>query len=120
MDHLPPEIMIGAPPNAAEPGFSAGGVLTRDKAYPSGKLASGAKMAAIVNCGDERRCDDRADAWQPREPPASFIRPADNHKLPIKLLEPELEAGKLLEHIVEERTSKIRQFSIRDSILHLR
>jgi hypothetical protein len=76
-------------------------------------------MAAIINCGDERRCDHRADAWQLREPPASFIRPADNHKLSIKLLEPEIEAAKLVEHVVEKRTGKIRQFGIRDGILDL-
>jgi hypothetical protein len=75
VDHLPPKIMIGAPANAAEAGFAAGRVLTRHKANPCRELPPRAKMAAVVNRGDERCCDHRPDAWQLRERrQASFVR----------------------------------------------
>jgi hypothetical protein len=120
VDHLPPEIMIGESANAAEPGFPAGRILTRHQADPCRQFSPGAKMAAIINCGDERRCDHRPNAWQLGEPAARVVRPANSRDLSIKLFEREIEAAELIKHVAEKRTCKIGQFGVRDGVLRLR
>ena len=120
VDHLPPEIMIGAPANAAEPGFAAGRILTRDKADPCRELPPGSEMAAVVNRGDERRRDHRPNAWKLRKPAASFVRPANSGKLLIKLLKPQVEAVELVKHVAEERPRQIGQVGPRDRVARLR
>ncbi len=62
MNHLAPEVVIGAPANPAEPGFAAGRILTRHKANPCRKLPSRAKMMTVVNRSDEGCCDHGPDA----------------------------------------------------------
>ena len=62
MNHLAPEVVIGAPANPAEPGFAASRILTRHKANPCRKLPSRAKIMTVVNRSDERCCDHRPDA----------------------------------------------------------
>ena len=91
---------------ARKPGALRNGAPFKDWVLPAAMERVRRKLA-----GDERRCDHRADAWHLREPPASFMQII---KLSIKLLEPEIEAAKLVEHAVEKRTGKIRQFGIRD------
>ena len=107
VDHLPPEIMIGASANTAEPGLSAGRVLTGHKAYPCREFPPRPKMAAIVNCGHERRCDHGPDPRQFREATACFIRPANSQELSIKFIEPEIEAAEFIEHVGEEFTREV-------------
>jgi hypothetical protein len=77
-------------------------------------------MAAVVNRGDERRCDHRPNAWQLGEPPASFVRPANSRELLIKLLKPEIEAAEFIEHAGEEVMCEIRQFGASDGVARLR
>jgi hypothetical protein len=82
--------------------------LTRHQADPCREFPPRAKMAAIVNCGDERRCNHRPNAWQLGEPAASFARPAKSCELPIKLVEPEIEAAEFVKHVIEKHAGKIR------------
>ncbi len=114
VDHLPSEIMIGAPANAAEPGFAAGCILPRHKADPCCKLSAGPEMPAIINCGDERCRDHRANARQFRESAACFVRAANDYELRIELLKSMIEAAELVEHIAEDPAHEIRQIGVCD------
>jgi hypothetical protein len=58
------DLMIGAPANAAEAGFTSGRILTRHQAYPGRKLSARPEMPAIINRSDDRCRDYRADARQ--------------------------------------------------------
>jgi hypothetical protein len=101
VDHLPPQIVIGAPASVAEPGVCRRSYIgTRHKADPCRELPARPKMASVVNRGDERRCDHWPNALQ--------------------LGEPEIEATELVEHFAEERRCKIRQFNLRDGVACLR
>ncbi len=119
MDHLSPQIVIGPTANAAEPRLASGRVLAWHEADPCRKLPPRAKMAAVVDRGDERCCDHRSDAWQLREPMASFIRPTNSRELPVELRNPKIEGVELFEHVVEEPTCKIGEFSRRDGVARL-
>ena len=59
MDQLAAEIMVCLPANAAEPRFSAGRVLARHKPDPGCQFAPTAKVATIINAGDQRGSNDR-------------------------------------------------------------
>jgi hypothetical protein len=121
VDHLPPQIVIGAPASVAEPGVCRRSYIgTRHKADPCRELPARPKMASVVNRGDERRCDHWPNALQLGEPTARFVCPANGSDLLIKLLEPEIEAAELVEHFAEERRCKIRQFNLRDGVACLR
>src|SRR6516162_1883959 len=95
-------------------------ILPRHKSDPCGELPSRAKMAAVVDCGDKRRCDHRSNVWQPREPPARFVRSANSRKLSIELLEPEVEATEFIEHVAKKRPCEIGQFGVRHGVARLR
>jgi hypothetical protein len=107
VDHLPPKIVIGAPANAAEAGLAACRVVTGHKTYPCRELPARPEMPAIINRGDERCRDHRANARQFGEPAASFVSPANSEELPIELLQPAIKAAKLVEHIGEHRAREI-------------
>jgi len=107
MNHLTSEIMIGAPADSAEPRFAAGRVLTGHEANPCCEFASGAKVTTVVDRSDERCCNHRPDAWQLREPPAGFVRPAKGHELSVELVESEIEAAEFVEQIAEELSGEI-------------
>ena len=64
-------------------------------------------MAAVVNRGDGAVATTGPDAWQLREAPAGFVRPANSHDLSIKLIKSEIEADELIKHVAEERTCEI-------------
>ena len=66
MDHLASEVVIGAPADPAEPRFAAGRVLARHESNPRRKFPAGAKMTAVIDRGDDRRCDHGTDARQLR------------------------------------------------------
>jgi hypothetical protein len=100
--------MIGAPANAPEAGFASGCILTRHQAYPGRKLSARPEMPAIVNRGDDRCRDYRADARQFGEPAACFICPAKGHELCIELLKPAIEIAELVKHIAEDLSREIR------------
>src|ERR1700691_1286861 len=99
MNHLTPEIVMGAPANPAEPRFAAGRILTRHKANPCRKLPSRAKMVTVVNRSDERWGDHGPDARQLRESPAGFVRPANAKELPVELIESEIEGAEFFEQV---------------------
>jgi hypothetical protein len=65
-------------------------------------------MPAIINRGDERCRDHRANARQFREPAACFICPAKGHEVCIELLKPAIEIAELVKHIAEELPREIR------------
>jgi hypothetical protein len=99
--------VIGASANAAEPGLSAGRVLTGHKAYPCREFPPRTKMPAIVNRSHERRCDHWPDPRQSREATARFIRPANRRELSIEVIEPEIEAAEFIEHVGKEFTCEV-------------
>jgi hypothetical protein len=109
MNHLAPEIMIGAPANPAEPRFAAGRILTRYEADPCCEFPSRAKMVTVVNRSDERCGDHGPDARQLRESPAGFVRPANAKELPVELIESEIEGAEFFEQVAEELPREIRK-----------
>jgi hypothetical protein len=70
-------------------------------------------MPAIINRGDERCRDHRANARQFGEPAASFVRPANSEELRIELLQPAIKVAKLVEHIGEHRARDLIIRSLR-------
>jgi len=64
-------------------------------------------MTSVVDRCDERRRDYRTDARQLRQPPASFVRPANPQELLIQLVEPEVESLELVEQVAEETRAKL-------------
>ena len=93
----PPEVVVGASSDAAESWLAAGGILSRHQPDPRCHLAARAKLSAIVDGGDDRRGDNRADAGQLREPPASLIRAADGNHRRVELLDPAIEIAELVQ-----------------------
>jgi hypothetical protein len=76
-------------------------------------------MTSVVDRCDERRRDYRTDARQLRQPPASFVRPANLQELLIQLVEPEVESLELVEQVAEETPREIGKFGGRDGVLRL-
>src|SRR5271165_4687815 len=107
MNHLTTEIMIGAPANSAEPRFAPGRILTRHETNPRCEFPSRAKVTTVVDRGDQRCCNHGPHAWQLREPPAGFVRPAKGHELSVELVESEIEAAEFVEQVAEEFSREI-------------
>src|ERR1700677_3473160 len=120
MNHLTPEIVIGAPANPAEPRVAAGRILTRHEANPRRKLPSRAKMMTVINRSDECRCDHGPDAGQLRGSLTGFVRPANAEKLPVEFIEPEIKGAKFFEQVVEESPREIRKLGGRNGVGRLR
>ena len=77
-------------------------------------------MTTVVNRSDERGCNHGPHAWQLKEPPAGFVRPAKDHELSVELVESEIEATEPVEQVAEEFSREIRELGARDGILRLR
>ena len=76
-------------------------------------------MTSVVDRCDERRRDYRTDARQLRQPPASFVRPANLQELLIQLVEPAVESLELVKQVAEETPREIGKVGGRDGVLRL-
>ena len=74
----------------------------------------------VINRGDERCCDHGPNARQPREPPAGFVRPANSKKLPVELVESEIEDAEFFEQVAEQFPREIRKLGGRNGVGGLR
>ena len=119
MNHLTPEVVIGAPANPAEPRLATGRILTRHEADPRRKFPPRSKMTPVGDRCDERRRDYRTDARQFRQPSAGFVCPAKAQEPLIQLVEPEVESLKLVEQVDEETPREIGKVGDHDSVLRL-
>ena len=76
-------------------------------------------MTSVVDRCDERRRDYLTDARQLRQPPASFVRPANLQELLIQLVEPAVESLELVKQVAEETPREIGKVGGRDLVLRL-
>ena len=76
-------------------------------------------MTSVGDGGDKRRRDYRTDARQLRQPPTSFVRPAEAQESLIQLVEPAVEGLKLVEQVAEETPREIGKIGGRDGVLRL-
>src|SRR5215467_11900811 len=107
MDQLAPEVVVGAPSDAAEPWLAASRILSRHQSDPRCHLAARTKLSAIVDGGDDGRGDDRADAGQPREPPTSLIRATEGNDRRVELLNPTIEVVEFVQQLTEDRSRQV-------------
>src|ERR1700719_1540877 len=96
VNQLAPEVVVGASSDAAESWLAPSGILSRHQPDPRCHLTARAKLSAIVNGGDDRCGDDRADAGQLREPPTNLIRAAQGNHRRVELLDPMIELVQLV------------------------
>ena len=115
VDHLPPEIMIGAPANATEPGVSrrscVGVARARSHAASSPperkwRPSSTAATSAVATTGPTPGSLEAGGT----------LCPANSCDPLVELRNPEIEGVELFEHVAEEPTCEIGQFGGRDGI----
>src|SRR5271170_2254553 len=109
VDQLAPEVVVSASSDAAEPRLAASRILSRHQPDPRGHLAARPKLSAIVDGGDDRSGNDRADAGQLREPPTSLIRAAEGNHRRVELLNPTIEIVQLIQELAEDHPRQVRQ-----------
>src|SRR5437868_10428774 len=64
VNQLAPEVVVGASSDTAESWLAPGGILSRHQPDPRCHLTARAKLAAIVDGGDDRCGDDRSStSW---------------------------------------------------------
>ena len=112
VDHLPTQIMVGAPADAAEPRLAARRVLPRHKTDPSGKLAPASEPSTIADAGDKRCGDERTHTGQNRQTPGRLVLAADRHDARIKRLDPLVDIAELVKQLCQELAREIRQLRI--------
>jgi len=73
-DQQPSQVSITLLGDAAEPVLAAGRMLLGHQPNPGGKVAPRCKRLPVANLGNHSRGDNRADAWNLRQPPARLAR----------------------------------------------
>src|ERR1700681_556394 len=114
VDQLAPEIVVGASADTAESWLAASGILSRHQPDPRCHLAARAKLSAVVDGSDDCRGDDRADARQLGEPPATLIRAAEANNRRVELLNPTIEVVQLVQELAEDRSRQVREVATGD------
>ena len=85
MHDLAAQIVVGSSANAAKPRLAAGCILAGHQANPGSKIASGAKLPPISDCGDQCCGRNRSNPGHPHNAAARFVLAADCSKACIDL-----------------------------------
>jgi hypothetical protein len=104
--------MVSSPPDAPEPRFAAGCVLSWYQADPGGELAARSEMTAVIDRRDQRGGDDRADARQYGEPAAGGVRAANRDDPCVELFEPAINVVELVQQVGEDLAGELGQFGL--------
>src|SRR5271170_1038691 len=79
MDQLPAQVFVTPLADPEQLRLAAGRELTGNQAKPRSEVAPAVEAFRPTDGGDKSGCDDRADAWDCRQPPSLFVllHPAD-------------------------------------------
>src|SRR6202044_3632655 len=88
MDHLPAQVFVAALADPEQLRLAAGRELTGNQAEPRGEIAPALEALSLADGGDKGGCDDRADAWDRRQPVGLFVLLRPANELSIKGCDP--------------------------------
>src|SRR6266851_848496 len=109
MDQLPAQVFVTPLADPEQLRLAAGGELTGNQAEPRGEIAPALEAFRPTDGGDKGRCDDRANAWDCRQPASLFVllHPAD--ELGVEGGDSSIELGPLRPSVGDEQSNSWTQ-----------
>src|SRR6202046_3710600 len=102
MDQLPAQVFVAALADPEQLWLAAGRELTGNQAEPRSEIAPALEALSLADGGDKGGWDDRANAWDCRQPASLFVllHPAD--ELGIEGCDPSIDLGPLRPSVGDE------------------
>src|SRR5271165_3369490 len=91
VDQLLAQILVAALADPQQLRLAAGGELPRNQTEPCGEIAAVVEAFRVTDGGNERRCDDRAEAGDCRQSAGVFVLLCPLDELGVESRDPAIE-----------------------------
>src|ERR1700678_873628 len=109
MDKLPSQVFVTPLADPEQLRLASGGELTGNPAEPRGEIAPAVEAFRPTDGGDKGGCDDRADAWDCRQPASLFVLLHPVDELGVEGRDSSIEFGPLRASVSDEQSNSWAQ-----------